>query len=176
MVTPNSEDFTKKTTISNEKENLTTIFTSWKSKREKYECHNNTLYNWNMLQPNVTPIVFSNEQHILEEETEKGWTVLPLKYTKNKGKLPVLKELFQEAMDTLKSPFLWGGGFAFSNSDILFKNSLIKTLNVILESETIPKDVLLFVVGRRTNVKDVRLNYTRTLSAITIFARDKCEL
>ena len=171
MVTSSMEDLTETTTSVDERENLLTIFTSWKSKREKYECHNNTLYNWNMLQPNVTPIVFSNEQHILEEATGKGWTALPLKYTKTKYKLPVLKELFQEAMDTRKSAF-----YAYSNSDILFTNTLIKTLSAILESETIPKDVPLFIVGRRTNVKDVKLNDTRTWHDISLLARDRGKL
>ena len=142
---------------------LVTLFTSWVSTHEKYTCHNNTLYNWKSLKPYVQPILFSNERQLKLEAKRKGWIVMPIHASGTKQNVPILKVMFEVAMEISSSTF-----YAYANGDILFTDSLIHTLLDLAKSDMLteddPKPIL--VVGRRTNVYNVTRQKAKTWSSI----------
>ena len=131
---------------------IVTVFTSWVTKPEKYTCHNNTLYNWNSMKPYVQPILFTNEERLRKEAKMKGWTVMPVHATGTKQKVPILKIMFEVAMEISSSTF-----YAYANGDILFTDTLIHTLLSLANSDIMKDDreQPILIVGRRTNVYNV---------------------
>ncbi|KAH3771693.1 hypothetical protein DPMN_173021 [Dreissena polymorpha] len=128
---------------------LLTLLTSWNENQEKHLVHNLTLINWRSLHPYVIPVVFTNESSVINECNKAGVTTLPLSKVAADG-IPVLKYMFRDAMDHFNTSF-----YAFSNGDILFTDTLIRTLAHMIHSTTgnLSKPVL--IVGRRTNVENV---------------------
>ncbi|XP_052233104.1 uncharacterized protein LOC127845966 [Dreissena polymorpha] len=135
--------------LSNSTFPLLTLFTSWNENQEKHLVHNLTLINWRSLHPYVIPVVFTNESSVINECNKAGVTTLPLSNVAADG-IPVLKYMFRDAMDHFNTSF-----YAFSNGDILFTDTLIRTLAHMIHSTTgnLSKPVL--IVGRRTNVENV---------------------
>ncbi|KAL3860535.1 hypothetical protein ACJMK2_010651 [Sinanodonta woodiana] len=107
---------------------LLTLFTSWIDDKDKYLVHNLTTLNWLSLRPFVMPIVFTNEISLATVCERAGWVVLPLRVASTDG-IPVLKYMYIDAMRRVKSNF-----YAYSNSDILFTDTLVDTLIEILEN------------------------------------------
>ncbi|XP_063443069.1 uncharacterized protein LOC134723385 [Mytilus trossulus] len=126
---------------------LLILFTTWTATKDKYLCHNNTVKNWKYLSPFVTPVLFSDEELVRDEAESKGWRVLPVR--NSSIGLPILKYMYMEIQKSFSSPFI-----AYSNSDLLFTDSIIKTLNVISQSN-LSKNNELLLTGRRTNVVNV---------------------
>ena len=85
------------------------------------------------------------EEHLVKSACALGWYVLTAP-TCDRNKLPVLKNMFLAAQQVQKSTF-----YGYANGDIIFDESLVKTLSHI---ETIKQyfEQALFV-GSRTNVK-----------------------
>ena len=137
-----------------------TIFTTWTISKEKDGCHNNTLHNWMSLYPIVQPIVFTNEIEIANVANQYGWIVLPVRKTGTGNKLPVLKYMFSDAKEKVKSMF-----YCYSNSDILFTGNLIHTLYKVVMS-TLMNNKIILIVGQRTNVFNVTKQEARTWETI----------
>ena len=148
---------------------LLTLFTTWPAKAEKYVCHNNTVSNWLSLKPHVVPILFSNESDLSQKVKAKGWTVLPVSRTG--GGIPVLKQMFLDAMNTVDSYF-----YGYSNGDILFTDRLLNTLYTILTSDSVNTSVPVMIVGQRTNVQDVKVEEASTWKSIETIAKARGKL
>lgn len=145
---------------------LLTLFSSWPTKAEKYLCHNNTLRNWALLKPLIQPVVFTNETSLAEKAIEMGWGALPVRKA-GRG-VPILKYMYQDVKEIYRSPF-----YAFANGDILFTDSLIKSLKKILNSTKISKDNPLMIVGRRTNVQEVTSQEANTWTNVIKTAKTR---
>ncbi|XP_069102420.1 uncharacterized protein [Argopecten irradians] len=126
---------------------LLTLFTTWTTTPERYDVYNNTLRNWPSLQPSINIIVFTNDV-IPDKYKLLGWTIRPVKHQVNGH--PVLKYMFLEAMEIQPMSKLYG----FSNGDLLFTNSLIKTLHAVVNSPMLVNNTLM-LVGQRMNTPDV---------------------
>ena len=137
-----------------EKDNvLVTLFTTMHDSTKNHYLYENVIYLHSWLQPRVQPMLFVSspkiEEHLVKSACALGWYVLTAP-TCDRNKLPVLKNMFLAAQQVQKSTF-----YGYANGDIIFDESLVKTLSHI---ETIKQyfEQALFV-GSRTNVK-VSLN------------------
>ncbi|KAK3085732.1 hypothetical protein FSP39_007925 [Pinctada imbricata] len=128
---------------------ILTLFTTWASDPEKYECHNNTVLNWMSFYPIIQPVIFTTEKNLTKEVTNKGWLALPVRKAGRLNKLPVLRTMFSDVKKIVKSKF-----YSYSNSDILFTGNLIHTLFTIMTYNFTSKDVIL-IIGQRTNIFNV---------------------
>ena len=170
----------------NEVEPLLTLFTTWNDSREKYLVHNLTVRNWSSFRPFVIPVIFTNDALVASECQRKGWNVLPIRVTAADG-IPVLKFMYEDVMAAYNTTF-----YAYSNSDILYTDTLIDTLASyayrldgelptkpltdtsihgasLLRSRDIQKPVL--IIGKRTNVKNVTENEGSTWKGLTSVAQ-----
>ena len=112
-----------------------------------------TVKNWLSLRPYLIPVVFTNESTIANECRRQGFDVLPVRVTAAGG-IPVLKYMYEDTMNTYSSSF-----YGYSNSDILFSETLIQTLSWILNT-SINFTNPIMIVGKRTNVSRLKLNDT----------------
>ena len=110
---------------SGKSEPLLTLFTTWNDNDEKYLVHNLTTRNWLSLRPFVIPVVFTNEPAIASDCREKGWLVLAIRMASSDG-FPVMKYMYEDVIAAYSTTF-----YAYSNSDILYTNTLIETLIAI---------------------------------------------
>ena len=174
--------------IRNEMEPLLTLFTSWKDNSSLHLVRNRTVRNWASLRPFVIPVIITNEQGIASECRRKGWNVLPTRVTAADG-IPVLKYMYDDAMAAYNTTF-----YSYSNSDILYTDTLIDTLvsiayrlhgslNIesltdypveLVKSSYIQKPML--IIGRRVNVENVTEGESLTWKDITSTARGRGEL
>ena len=106
-------------------EPLLTLFTTWNNHVEKYLVHNITVKNWAALRTFVIPIVFTDESSVAGECREKGWLVHPIRVASSDG-FPVMKYMYEDVMSAYNTTF-----YAYSNSDILYTDTLIDTLIAI---------------------------------------------
>ncbi|KAK3599735.1 hypothetical protein CHS0354_037207 [Potamilus streckersoni] len=149
----------EKTIITNLKNPLLTLFTTWLESKDKYTVHNLTSVNWLSLRPLIIPVVFTNETSLAEECSQKGWRVLPVRATAAQG-APVLKYMYLDVMKRFDSNF-----YAFANSDILFTDKLVETLSDILKNDSSFKGHTL-IIGKRTNVDNLTKSEGSSLSAL----------
>ena len=169
---------------------LLTLFTTWNDNREKYLVHNLTVRNWSSLRPFAIPVIFTNDALVANECKRKGWNVLPIRVTAADG-IPVLKFMYEDVMTAYNTTF-----YAYSNSDILYTDTLIDTLASyaykldskqrtkpsvdtsihvpLLKSREIQKPVL--IIGKRTNVESVTENEGSTWKEITSVAKRRGKL
>ncbi|KAK3085398.1 hypothetical protein FSP39_002737 [Pinctada imbricata] len=153
---------------------ILTLFTTWISTPEKYDCHNNTLFNWNSLKPLVQPVLFTNDIASKNEALQKGWQVLPLGVTRTKYEVPVLRYMYMDVMKISSSPLL-----AYANGDILFTSNLIVTLQSLLndiKTNNISQTNPLLMIGQRTNVKSVALEEIQTSYKMHLMAKTRGKL
>ena len=87
--------------------------------------HNLTTRNWLSLRPFVIPVVFTNEPAIASDCREKGWLVHAIRIASSDG-FPVMKYMYEDVIAAYSTTF-----YAYSNSDILYTNTLIETLIAI---------------------------------------------
>ncbi len=85
------------------------------------------------------------ERYLVMVACERGWHVLTAPVCV-KNKLPVLSYMFRAAQSVQHSTF-----YGYANGDIVFDESLIKTLEYIKTMLKHFKQTLF--VGRRTNIK-----------------------
>ena len=126
---------------------LLNLFTTWEEESDRYPVHNFTVRNWQSLRPYVIPVVFTNQATVADDCRRKGWDVLPVRISANGG-IPVLKLVFLDAISTYNTTF-----YGYGNSDILFTDSLIKTLAGLKMSLKLDKPIL--IIEKRTNVNYV---------------------
>ncbi|XP_069114856.1 uncharacterized protein, partial [Argopecten irradians] len=144
-------------------ESFITLFTSWNTFPERFEVYNNTLLNWPLLQPSVNLILFTDDD-VPDTYRLLGWTILPIK-RKIKG-YPVLKHLFLEAMQ--QRPF--SKLYAFSNGDLLFTDSFVKTLVNVVNSSYLQQKPYM-IVGRRMNTPNITKKEARSWENIARAAK-----
>ena len=171
--------------ISGKIEPLLTLFTTWNNNPEKYVVHNNTVRNWLSFRPFVIPVIFVNfdETSIASECRRNGWGVLPVRVTAGDG-VPVLKFMYLDAMREYNTTY-----YAYSNSDILYTDTLVDTLigsayNLSYLNSTYSDDAFVngksvytqqptLIVGQRTNVPSVTTVEGSTWEGITSVAKDR---
>ncbi|KAK3086495.1 hypothetical protein FSP39_019205 [Pinctada imbricata] len=153
---------------------LITLFTSWVTKPEKYLCHNNTLFNWNSLKPDILSILFTNESYVKKEALSKGWQVLPIRVTATKEKVPVLRHMFMDVMRVSNTPFL-----AYVNGDMLFTKSIVATLKSLqkaIRSSLFNASYPVLIVGQRLNVMNVSADEIKSEDKIRAMAKSRGKL
>ena len=196
VTTPGAHDISKQDLrsilneriIRNESEPLLTLFTTWNDNGEKYVVHNLTVRNWLLLRPFVIPVIFTNNQGIAIECKRNGWSVFPVRVAAADG-MPVLKYMYEDVMTAYNTTF-----YAYSNSDILYTDTLIDTLVSyaysndgflytdsltdtpvpLIKSNVLQKPVM--IIGRRTNVENVTGQEGSTWKEITLVARERGKL
>ncbi|KAL3858784.1 hypothetical protein ACJMK2_009037 [Sinanodonta woodiana] len=129
---------------------LLTLFTSWLNRPDKHVIQNRTVKNWMTFWPLVHPVIFTNDSLLGKQCLQRGWSVLPLRKT-GAGGVPVVKYMYLDAMRYFNSTF-----YAFSNSDIIFNDGLIKTLLTLKRFGQVYNNFI--VAGRRINI-DYKLTY-----------------
>lgn len=108
---------------------------------------NIVMTNWPSFAPYVRPVLFMKftNSSLADEARRSGWDVLPLEGTNPSG-TPFLKDMYRAAFDKYESVF-----YGYANADIMYDDSLVKTLGSIQNKlEQLQNNVL--VIGRRTNV------------------------
>ena len=150
---------------------LITIFTTWpdSDNEEKRRIHNITLRNWSMFKPRLQIYVFTNSSvdKVLAESYKAK--VFPILHH-NGGGAPVLRWMFQQAKEHS------GGNshfYGYVNSDILFTDMFIQTLDEISMRKNNSKPLL--IVGRRTNVMDVTYEEADTFDDLSHAAAGRGE-
>ena len=126
---------------------LLVIFTTFKNTQQKYNIHRNTILNWASFVPKVQPILFANlskNSKLKKLALLNGWQVIHLERV-NKDGTPYLKDMYHVTGNVFKSKF-----YGFCNSDIVFNQGLISTLEGV--SNYLTKFNSTLIIGRRHNV------------------------
>ena len=128
---------------------LVTLFTTMHDSVKNHYLYENVIYLHSWLKPRVQPMLFVSspvvERNLVKDACAVGWHVLTAP-TCDRNKLPVLKDMFLAAQNVQKSNF-----YGYANGDIIFDESLIKTLDHIDTIKQYFKEALF--VGSRRNVK-----------------------
>lgn len=130
-------------------EPILTLCTTWTDETSRYAVHNLTIRNWILLRPYVIPVVFTNDSTVAYKIKQHGLDVLPIRMAAAGG-IPILKYMFQNIMSTYNTAF-----YGYTNSDILFTDTLLETLAWIMNSTHVLENPLM-IIGKRTNVQPVR--------------------
>lgn len=139
---------------------LLVLFTTFTSKPEKYVCRNNTVNNWASLAPFVKSIFFSDDEDLSNRVRKAGWDVM-LPKTSSIG-VPILKFMYLDVMKKYNAHF-----YGYSNGDLLFTHTLVKTLLKLKPYSEHP----MLIVGQRTNVRDVTESQASSHENITLLAK-----
>ena len=101
----------------------------------------NAIASWNQLRPNVEILLFGDDDGIEEIAKEFGIRHFP-DIRRNDSGTPLLDSIFEQAIDAASTPLLM-----YTNSDILFDSSLLKTVAALrqLELESF------LAIGQRTD-------------------------
>ena len=128
---------------------LVTLFTTMHDSSKNHYLYQNVIHLHSLLQPKVQPMLFVSspvvESNLVRHACTMGWHVVTAP-TCDRNKLPVLKDMFLAAQHIQKSSF-----YGYANGDIIFDESLIKTLEHLDTIKQHMKQALF--VGTRTNVK-----------------------
>ena len=128
---------------------LVTLFTTMHDSLKNHYLYENVIHLHSLLQPKVQPMLFVSspvvEKNLVKDACAIGWHVLTAP-TCDRNKLPVLRDMFLAAQQVQKSTF-----YGYANGDIIFDESLIRTLEHIDIVKQYIKQALF--VGTRTNVK-----------------------
>ena len=148
---------------------LLTMFTTFKNDASRFVIHNNTLHNWSALRPRVVPVLYTvdTDPRLVRTAKRLGWLVLPAPDV-NRYQTPFLRQMYQTASQRVDSVF-----YGYSNGDIMYDDSLVRTLEAVVSSESrghfLNKNQTL-VVGKRTNFR-VRNRAIYRLEDVSAFAR-----
>ncbi|KAJ8308227.1 hypothetical protein KUTeg_013101 [Tegillarca granosa] len=146
---------------------ILTLFTTWKSSKEKEAFYFNTLENWSSFLPKINLVLFTNDTLFKKEASSRGWTVFPIIHHSANG-VPILKKMYKTVMESVKSIY-----YGFCNGDILFVDNLLDTL--ILAHEEF-KDTKVFFTGRRTNIQQVTKTEMSSYDNLKMAAKKRGEL
>lgn len=132
-------------------DSLLTLFTTMSDTSKAPKVHSVILNNWAHLSSlGVQPVLFSTftNASLLNEAVGLGWDALPLNRT-NRFNVPYIKDIFQAAYHYYKSEF-----YMFASGDVLFDESLVKTLRDLLKYKSERGFNLndLLAVGMRSNI------------------------
>ena len=149
---------------------ILTLFTTWPSTNdsEKHVVHNLTLVNWLSFKPKIEVVVFTNDTKDAIHVKSLGAKVYPIVHHAGGG-APVLRTMFETVIKLHKYSHLYG----YANSDILFTDNLITTLELILthRKQLNKKPVLL--VGKRVNVEKIKFEEIQQHSAIEQISKSR---
>ncbi|KAL4237760.1 hypothetical protein ACF0H5_002472 [Mactra antiquata] len=141
---------------------LLTLFTTWVYDEDKFPINYKTMINWKTLLSNANLIVFSNSSEVQHHSELAGFTILPVTHEADGS--PVLPTMFKAAKKKFQSQF-----YGFANADILFNDSLMKTLSSLvcnLNSSYIQNGLL--IVGRRINVPAMNVTGQDAISSSSL--------
>ncbi|KAL3874618.1 hypothetical protein ACJMK2_037605 [Sinanodonta woodiana] len=149
---------------------IVALFSTWASTNDtvKAEIHKNTLRNWASLKPKIQPILFTNDSKEVALANEYGWHTLPIIHEGSGA--PVLKTMFKTVIEKYSGSVLYG----YANSDILFTDDLVSTLEAVVTYYNDSTPVL--VTGRRTNVPNITQEVADSFDNLRAAARDRGEL
>ncbi|GAB1597433.1 uncharacterized protein LOC115213164 [Argonauta hians] len=132
---------------------LLILTTTWINTKEKRNIHRNTGKLWSLSPEFMQPIAYMENSEIFQTEYGEdmetlrniGWLVKPIpKFSC--GNVPVLKSMMLDAIKMFRNSTFYG----FANSDIVFDEGLVKTLQSI--NKTKIRESPLLIIGQRTNV------------------------
>lgn len=146
---------------------ILTLFSTWKSSKEKEAFYFNTLENWSSFLPKINLVLFTNDTYFQQEATSRGWTVLPIVHHNADG-VPVLKQMFKTVTESFKSKY-----YGYCNGDVLFVDNLLDTLTLAHEEF---KDKNVFFTGRRTNIQQVTKTEMSSYDNLKMAAKKRGEL
>ena len=129
-------------------EPILTLFTTFSPSEKKRQIYTNTLKIWNLLRPLVTPVLFCPDvqcENYWKPQTEKfSWKLHIASNVSESDNIPLLKYMFMDVIAKYKSTF-----YGFSNGDILFDETLLKTLSALTKYTHDGEKML--IVGKRSN-------------------------
>lgn len=138
---------------------LLVLVTTWNFSPEKFAVYITTAHIWASWPLLVQPILYksplyrNNVNHsVLDIYLRKHWKIYNIPKVAC-GQIPVLKSMVLHALTAFADHEFYG----YANGDILFDESLIKTLKSIREK--IPQERPILVVGQRTNVNFTNRGY-----------------
>lgn len=147
-----------------------TIFTTWDSNDKKDQVHANTLLNWQSLKGDIRVIVFINDSlNNFPLCTCPDCELWPAPVVGESG-VPVLKHMFMYVTRNVNSTY-----YSYVNSDIVFNNNLIRTLQII-EARVNFAIRPAFIVGRRTNVINLTADEAASSKNLEQAARSRGKL
>ena len=161
-------------TENSKKTPLLVLFTTMQLIKGKEVIYENTLRLWPNLKPAVLPVLIVTNLSAEWQKKAKdyGWEMFESKHTF--GSLPVIRHMWLDMIDKYQGTF-----YGYANADVLFDESLVLTLQMLLDKNIIKKDP--FVIGRRTNYKlgpnehfyDFKdLRYAMSKSSAKLFIKD----
>ena len=121
------------------------------------------------MRPRVVPVLYTvdTDPRLVRTAKRLGWLVLPAPDV-NRYQTPFLRQMYQTASQRVDSVF-----YGYSNGDIMYDDSLVRTLEAVVSSESrghfLNKNQTL-VVGKRTNFH-VRNRAIYRLEDVSAFAR-----
>lgn len=131
--------------ISSQSRKLLTLFTSAKIEENISYIHLNTLRNWEQFADDVNLVFYGNDSDLDKvRRSTLWWHARPVPVYSPEG-LPILKHLFLDAISSFESDY-----YGYANSDIMFTDSLVKTLHVMSRYNSKTRGLL--ITGQRTNV------------------------
>ena len=125
------------------------LFTTFRNQPDRMFLQYNTLRNWASLRPFVQPVLFTTSRQgdgndMLEQVArESGWHLYQAPAVTAAG-LPLMRPMF-EMIDRKYSDVMFRG---YSNGDVLYDDSLARTLSVVLQHIVDLNKTVLF--GNRT--------------------------
>ncbi|GAB1597535.1 uncharacterized protein LOC115214179, partial [Argonauta hians] len=147
------------------------LATSWEISLEKISVHENTACIWQRWPSFLQPVLYTStlyKQHLntyrLSMYLSNSWEINKIpKVACNQ--VPVLKSMMLDILASFPNSDYYG----YANSDILFDDSLIKTLKAIKES--IPTNTPILIIGQRTNVNVTSLGHIEYPNLISKIAK-----
>ncbi len=124
---------------------LLTLFTTMVDSEDKVLMNSITIRNWAQFGVMIKPVLFHTDMHneLAQDARKNGWNVLEINRTNRFG-TPVFKDMFIRVRELYNSTF-----HGFSNGDILFDRSLLRTLKAVAKLQ--PPYNSTMVVGERSN-------------------------
>ena len=128
---------------------LLTLFTTMKDRKCRDGIHNRTLTNWATLMPKLSPLLYIpqhewNTSRWKDNALNRGWRVQNI--SRLRKKIPILSDMFKQTLRECKTPFV-----GFANADILFDESIIRTLEYLIQVIDVDNWTIL-ITGKRRNV------------------------
>ena len=125
---------------------ILTLFTTFKASYNKSFIHKNTIRNWELLSPDVIPVLFTDlnvPSSTVDYARERKWHIFSIPQ-RSKGGMPILRYMFLEAQKLFHTRF-----YGYANGDILFDRGLPDTIHGLMRLNKSLSEVL--IVGQRRN-------------------------
>ena len=125
---------------------MLTMFTTFKSKKDKFQTYSNTLRNWALFLPQIQPLLFiyETDENLIKLARSLGWLVAEVPRL-SKDNVPIWKYMYFAAQNHSDSIF-----YGYFNGDILFDDGLLNTVSAVEEYLNQLNKPL--IIGRRTNL------------------------